>query len=303
MDDDEGYLGVDLRGRQPKFTEGVDRIGHNSEAVVIGRIKSTIDSLVKLEEKHEEALQVLTDNQEDEREVMLLVLGRQLLEGRKRKSKENYGKWVSCNFPNLQDTVNANEQSAILWAAEFPEQHQQLLEENPRVKTTRGLHEKWKKSQKPTGETGGGSGENSGSGSSSDRGADGGDGEPSKPPQGNSDNGKPNKGKGGINTDNPDTTVAKADATMIASSLIGVVTNMLMFEQTQGRAVEEHELSSAIFNEIRGQSADKLSQAEVERFVEQKLKRTLRTITNSLPVLNGSETNVVRINKAMENSQ
>ena len=291
---------INLDGRQPVVIQAASSAGHNSEAVIIGRIKSTIDSLIKLEGEQEEALQVLVDNQEGEREKVLLVLGRQLLEGRKGKSDENYGKWVSNNFPNLLDTVNAMEQAAILWAAEFTEQHQQMLDENPRVKTTRGLHKKWKKSQKPTGGTGGGSSGNSGSGSNSGKGAAGG---PDNPPQDDDSNEKPNKGKGGVNTEDPDITVAKADATMIASSLIGVVTNMLMFEQTQGRAVEEHELSSAIFQEIRGQSADKLSQAEVEEFIEQKLKRTLRTITKSLPVLNGAETNVVSINKTMENSQ
>ena len=90
-----------------------------------------------------EALQVLVDNQEDERESILLVLGRQLLEGRKGKSKENYGKWVSRNFPNLRNTVSKDDQAAILWAAEFPEQHQEMLDKHSRVRTTRGLYTKW----------------------------------------------------------------------------------------------------------------------------------------------------------------
>lgn len=306
MDGDVEWLNLDLKGSLPKLNVDPEGLGHNSEAFIIGRIKSTIESLVKLEEEHEEAIQALADNQEDERETVLLVLGRQLLEGKRGKSKENYGKWVSCNFPNLQDTVSDDDRTAIVWAAEFPEQYKQMSEENPRVRTTRGLYSKWKehkKSQKTTGGTGGGSSGNSSSGSNSGGNDTGGSDKPNNPPQGDNNNGKPNKGKGGVNTDDPDTTTAKADATMIASSLIGVVTNMLMFEQTQGRSVDQEELSSAIFNEIRGQSAERLSDTEVEEFIEQKLKRTLRIVTNSIPTIDGTETNVVSINKSMENSQ
>ena len=94
-----------------------------------------------------EALQALVDNQEEERETILLVLGRQLLEGRKGRSKENFGKWVNKNFPNLLETVNNVEVTAILWAAEFPEQHQDMLDKHPRVRTTRGLYAKYKEEQ------------------------------------------------------------------------------------------------------------------------------------------------------------
>ncbi len=94
-----------------------------------------------------EALQALVDNQEEERETILLVLGRQLLEGRKGRSKENFGKWVNNNFPNLLETVNNVEVTAILWAAEFPEKHQDMLDKHPRVRTTRGLYAKYKEEQ------------------------------------------------------------------------------------------------------------------------------------------------------------
>lgn len=305
MDDEVSFLGLNLEGSLPKLKERPDAIGHNSEAVIIGRIKSTIDNLVKLEGEHEEAIQVLASNQEDERETMLLVLGCQLFEGRKiHEGNREFGRWCSLNFPNLREHISKDEQAAIVWAAEFPEQHKQMSEENPRVRTTRGLYEKWKehkKSQNDTGGTGGGSSGNSGSGSNSGKGDKGDGDKPDKPPKDDNSDEKPNKGKGGVNTEDPDTTVAKADATMIASSLIGVVTNVLMFEQTQGRAVEERELSSAILREIRGQSADKMSDADVEEFIDHKLKRILSVITNSLPILGGDDNNVVDIQKAMEN--
>ncbi|MDB4841492.1 hypothetical protein OAH73_02785 [Planktomarina sp.] len=95
-----------------------------------------------------EALQVLVDNQEDEREVILLVLGRALLDGRKlNEGKREFGKWCKANFPNLSEQVSAKEVTAILWAAEFPEQHQQMLDKHSRVRTTRGLYAKWKEEQ------------------------------------------------------------------------------------------------------------------------------------------------------------
>ena len=95
-----------------------------------------------------EALQALVDNQEEERETILLVLGRQLLEGRgTNKGKREFGKWCSLNFQNLREHVSYDEQVAILWAAEFPEQHQDMLDKHSRVRTTRGLYAKWKEEQ------------------------------------------------------------------------------------------------------------------------------------------------------------
>lgn len=293
MDDDDYYDHLNEKVRE--HTEDVDAsgLGHNSAALIIGRIKSTLDSLVKLDEEHGVALQYLVDNQEEERETILLVLGRQLLEGRKGRSKENFGKWVSRNFPNLRNTVSKDDQAAIIWAAEFPEKHQDMLDKHPRVRTTRGLYAKYKEGQKkdkvPTNgnSAGNGSGNtNSGSGNSGNN-----TGKPNEPP----------KDKGDVNTENPDTTIVSTDATMIASSLIGVVTNMLMFESTKGRGVESKELASAIFQEIRSNAPDQLTEQGIEEYIEYKLKRTLNVIMDSLPVLSGFETNVVSMKKTMEN--
>jgi hypothetical protein len=193
----------------------------------------------------------------------------------------------------LSEHVNAKEVTAILWAAEFPEQHQDMLDKHPRVRTTRGLYAKYKEEQKkdkvPTNGNSAGSGSgntNSGSGNSGNN-----TGKPNEPP----------KDKGDVNTENPDTTIVSTDATMIASSLIGVVTNMLMFESTKGRGVESKELASAIFQEIRSNAPDQLTEQGIEEYIEYKLKRTLNVIMDSLPVLNGFETNVVSMKKTMEN--
>ena len=96
-------------------------------------------------DEHGEALQVLVDNQEEERETILLVLGRQLLEGRKlHEGDREFGKWCKDNFPNLSEIVHAKEVTAIIWAAEFPEKHQGMLDKHPRIRTTRGLYAKYK---------------------------------------------------------------------------------------------------------------------------------------------------------------
>ena len=99
-------------------------------------------------DEHGVALQSLVDNQEEERETILLVLGRQLLEGRgTNKGDREFGKWCNTNFPNLSEHVNAKEVTAIIWAAEFPEQHQDMLDKHPRVRTTRGMYAKYKEEQ------------------------------------------------------------------------------------------------------------------------------------------------------------
>jgi hypothetical protein len=298
MDDDEYYnrlnMQAKVRSLDGDYTAG---LGHNSEAAIIARVNSTLDNLVKLGEEHEEALQVLVDNQEEERESILLVLGRQLLSGRKlNEGKREFGKWCSLNFQNLREHVSYDEQVAILWAAEFPEQHQDMLDKHSRVRTARGLYAKWKEENKKT--TGDSSAKGEGSGGNSETGkpnggtnnSGGNTDKPSKPPQ----------GKGDINTENPDNTTVKVDAALVASSLIGVVTNMLMFEKTQGRGVEERELASAIFHEIRSQSVEQLTESEIEDYIESNLKRTLSVIQRSLPILDVVETNVVSIQKTME---
>jgi len=281
-------------------------IGHNSEAIIISRVNNTLESLIKLEEDHEEALQVLVDNQEEERETILLVLGRQLLEGRKGRSKENFGKWVSRNFPNLRNTVSKDDQAAIIWAAEFPEKHQDMLDKHPRVRTTRGAHAKWveerRKLNKPN--------SNNNKPSNPDSNSSG-DNKPNTSNTGSNTNTNNNNSTdqdndsennvGGINTENPDTTVIKADASMIASSLLGVVTNTIMFKHTQGREVSERELTSAIFQEIRTRSADELSEDEIEDYIEGNLKPTLNIIMGSLPKLRGFESNVINMQKTKEN--
>tara|TARA_R110000851_G_scaffold243235_1_gene395832 strand:- start:283 stop:1128 length:846 start_codon:yes stop_codon:yes gene_type:complete len=270
VEDTGEWLGVDTSGCQPKLSEvPYSGIGHNSEAAIIGRIKYTIDSLIKLGEEHEGALQVLVDNQEEERETILLVLGRQLLSGRKPfegengklKNQRGYGKWISRNFTDLREIVSKDEQSAILWAAEFPEQHQEMLDKHPRVRTTRGSYAKWNKED--------------GVGSGGDK--------PNEP-----------KDKKPWNTDNPDKTRAKAKLSTVASSIFGVLTNVQLFEETNGVDINAEELTRAIMSEINIQG--ERPESEIQEQING-LKYVLSLLEKSLPVISGEGTNVINLRK------
>ena len=68
----------------------------------------------------------------DEEEVFLAILGNTLLEGRKlHKGHKEFNKFCSGNFPNLPEQIKGKELSALLWAAEFPEQRQEMSEKYP----------------------------------------------------------------------------------------------------------------------------------------------------------------------------
>ena len=136
--DDDGYL-EELLDKAAGWG-----VGHNSEAETISRVNNTIDYLVRLSEEHKKSLEALVDQQTCQREEVLLALGKELLPHRKKhKGDREFGKWCNDNFPNLSKHVNMHEQLAILLAAEFPHQRQEMLDKYPRVKTTRGAHAKW----------------------------------------------------------------------------------------------------------------------------------------------------------------
>jgi hypothetical protein len=206
--------------------------------------------------------------------------------------------------------ADRHERLAAMWAAENTDLMYEIMEDNPRIKTVRGAHSKYKaivaaenEEEETEDVTPEDTEEDTDDIVTEDTVDDPQGGEdtdeniPDKPED------KPeHKPKGnGINTTNPDKTSVLVDATMVASSLVGVVTNMLMFESTQGREVSHKELASAIFDEVRNQSVDQLTEDEIEDFIENKLKRTLNLIMSSLPVLNGFETNVVKLTKKVEN--
>ena len=47
-------------------------------------------------------------------------------------SDEDFGKWCNTNFPNLREHVSKDDQTAIIWAAEFPKNRQEISAKNSR---------------------------------------------------------------------------------------------------------------------------------------------------------------------------
>jgi hypothetical protein len=269
MKNEGAFIGVDLNGSQPRLIEEPAGLGHNSEVGIIARINYTLDSLDKLREGHEKELHFVVDKQEDEGEALLATLGKQLLEGRKlHKSDSAFGKFCLRNFPNLRKKLDKDELTALVWAAEFPEQRQGMSEKYPRVKTTRGAYAKWKKEQK----------------------------EPPSDTNGDTDSVPPKDDKP-WNTENPDTTRAKGKLSTVASSIFGVLTNVQLFEETNGEVVDTVKLTRAILSEIniQGERTDEEIQGQVNG-----LRYILDLLSNSLPVIDGKETNVINLSTKMK---
>ena len=244
-------------------------IGHNSEAKIISGINSDLDDLMEIKRVYDEESKTSIEKSEGGREEVFMSLGVKLLEGRKlHESDEDFGKWVCTNFPNLVHTLSRNESSAILWAAEFPEQRQEMLEKYPRVNTTRGAYTKWKEEQE----------------------------EPPSDTDGDTESVPPKDDKP-WNTENPDTTRAKGKLSTVASSIFGVLTNVQLFEETNGEVVDTVKLTRAILSEIniQGERTDEEIQGQVNG-----LRYILDLLSNSLPVIDGEETNVINLSTKMK---
>ena len=124
-------------------------IGHNSEAKIISGINSDLDDLMEIKRVYEEESKTSVEKSEGGREEVFMALGIKLLEGRKlHKSKNLFADWCNINLPNLMFHISDVERTALLWAAEFPDQRQEMSYKYPRVNTIRGAYNKWKEVQK-----------------------------------------------------------------------------------------------------------------------------------------------------------
>lgn len=142
MDDDEyaELLGLDLTGRQPSVKSNA---GHNQ--------KDELDECVN------EALRGLEIVHEGEDHVIegWLVYGAALNKGREKfPGKDNdlaFGLWKQENIYNhntcykLQHVPERVDEASAMWAAEDPDRMYKVLEDNPKIRTVRGAHAKWKK--------------------------------------------------------------------------------------------------------------------------------------------------------------
>jgi len=137
MDDDEGWLGLDLNGRQPKFTDSAVGTGHNSLVSVVQSARKALDRVYAGEEMSWEAWR---------------DYGKALNEGREAfPSNEEFGKWVVsedldkfvCGKLPQRKNVDRHERSAAMWIASKPEEEQEALSLFPNARTPRGLYSKW----------------------------------------------------------------------------------------------------------------------------------------------------------------
>lgn len=133
MDDDEDWLGVDLKGRQPVIerVEVERNLGHNSRQLELDEIVADAVRGLKIVEEGEA------------RTVEgWLIYGKALNVGRKKFSGDlEFGQWVSlCQL----DTADRHDRSAAMWAAENTDLMYKIMEDNPRIKTVRGAHAKHK---------------------------------------------------------------------------------------------------------------------------------------------------------------
>lgn len=131
-------------------------IGHNSEAEIIRCINNKLEEFLKSEEKFEKLQEQLDTSKDEEQEAILLEIGRQLLEGRKPFEDEGgklrnlsgFHAWTTGNFPNLPEVLpDTHDRSAVIWAAERPDDYWDIKERYPRTRTIRGRHAKWREEE------------------------------------------------------------------------------------------------------------------------------------------------------------
>jgi len=280
----------------------MSNLGHNSEAEIIRCINSKLEEFIESEQKFEKLQEELDTKKEDEQEPILLDLGVSLLEGKKFTEDPNCGvkgdnpdarfnAWVLHNFPNLCDTIGRNDRQALIWSAEHREDYWDIKERYPRAKTIRGRHAKWQKEQNSKDKPDKDDKDDDvvdNSGTSDDpKGDQGSQGDGDKP---------------SWNTDNPDTSKVKEPISRIASSMVGVVTTIKFWEQTNGKRVDTEELANALLHEIRNEALEVYTEEEVVSYVDD-IRYAINIISQSLPILSGPDTNIVNFNKAKEKSQ
>jgi hypothetical protein len=307
-------------------------IGHNS----LAKSKSLlIEDLIK--QRDNMSKEGLEELKEKKREIKLRkfdfdvnVMGKELSELRydpetgRRLSDENYGKLVCKIFETVEHTAwfTRPYRAACQWAYENPEDLEKVKEDNPRclsvltlyMRKSKGEEEPDPESDEDDTDNGvvdpnkGGNDSKPGSGNSpSGQGGNTGSNKPSGGSSGDSkDTPKNNKGtnkdegKPSWNTKNPDTEVVNEPIGRIASSMVGVVTTFKFWEQTNGRRLDTEELANALLHEVMNEALEKYTEEEVISYIDD-MRYVLNTIAQSLPIINGPDTNVVNFKKTKEN--
>ena len=139
-DDDEDtgkWLGIDTSGRQPVILNDISpNLGHNSRQLELDRIVA--DAVRGLKVVSEGEAQTIAG---------WIIYGKALNEGRKMFPKggqgdKDFGAW---KVVSQLETPSRDDAAAAMWAADNTDLMYQIMEDNPRIKTVRGAHAKYKK--------------------------------------------------------------------------------------------------------------------------------------------------------------
>lgn len=283
----------------------MSNLGHNSEAEIIRCINSKLEEFIESEQKFEKLQEELDTKKEYEQEPILLDLGASLFEGKKFTKDPNCGvkgdnpdarfnAWVLDNFPNLSDTINEKDRQAVIWSAEHREDYWDIKERYPRTKTIRGRHAKWKQEQKAK--------DKPDEDNTNDNDEDVVDNDDTSDDTKGCQGSQGNSDKPSWNTDNPDTSKVKEPISRIASSMVGVVTTIKFWEQTNGKRVDTEELANALLHEIRNEALEVYTEEEVVSYVDD-IRYAINIISQSLPILSGPDTNIVNFKQTKEKSK
>jgi len=123
-------------------------IGDNSKAALIDSLRAEWEETERIKrEGYAAAKNIARETKKAVLERQVTLIGPKLNELRKGRSNEEFGKLVSTNLPFLVKT-KSNVRLAMMWAAEFPEQYQEMREKHPKCLSIRMLHQHWKNQEK-----------------------------------------------------------------------------------------------------------------------------------------------------------
>ena len=224
VEDKGEWLGVDVSGRQPVVRQSTPSVGHNSRQLELDKIVAEAVRGLKFVEKGE--AKVIEG---------WLIYGAALNVGREKFDGHlEFGKWVAlCQL----DTTDRHDRSAAMWAEENTDLMYEIMEENPRIKTVRGAHAKYKLTLKEEEEDD----------TEDDLPSDGVVGDNDDTPDTNDTPPDDNVGIGGGTSDTPNTDPIVHNVSMIASCFLGVRTNLMLHKSVNNiDGVSDYDLASAI---------------------------------------------------------
>ena len=224
IEDKGEWLGVDVSGRQPVVRQATSSVGHNSRHLELDKIVT-------------EAVRGLKFVEEGEAKVIegWIIYGAALNVGREKFDGDlEFGQWIAlCQL----DTADRHDRSAAMWAEENTDLMYEIMEDNPRIKTVRGAHAKYKLTLK----------EEEDDDTEDELPSDGVVGDNDNTTDTNATPPDGNVGIGGGTSNTPNTDPIVHNVSMIASCFLGVRTNLMLHKSVNKiDGVSDYELARAI---------------------------------------------------------